>query len=152
MAGSTRLIGVGRHDEGDRVAGLLVAHGVRRRTAEVDVRESSGDPAHLREQLRGAERLIVVESTRGAQPGCVHRYRVDADADLQRLQAVPELWERIGEVFASGELPRHLTVYMIEATRVSREAGVSPDIVSSVIRLTAEIVAEVEAPVDAPRR
>lgn len=143
------VIGLGSNDRGEDVAGLLVAHRVRRACGgSADVIELDSTACDLTQRWGGAQTVVVVEATPGEHPGAVRRYEVNhatVPAGLPEHARFPHLEPAIRHAQRLGALPERMTIYAIEAERFRREAGVSPDVARAAGRVAAEIIGRVTA-------
>lgn len=140
-----RVIGVGKADWGDFVAGLLAARRITRRSGgAIDVREVCARMHQLADEWRGADEVFLIDTMPGRSPGRVHRYEATAGGGGLAGEALgAELAKCVHEASARGQLPGRLTVFSIEAWRFGRECGVSPDVASAADRVADEILTEV---------
>ena len=146
------VIGLGSNDRGEDVAGLLVAHRVRRGCGEsADVVEVDSSACDLTQRWSEAQNVVLVEATLGEHPGEVRRYDVNhatVPAGLLEHARLPHLEPMIRDAQRRGTLPERMTIYAIEAERFRREAGVSPDVARAAGQVAVEIIGRVTADAD----
>ena len=144
---SALVIGIGNASRGDDAAGLAVAARILRAApAGVSVLSLSGEPAELLEAWRGSERVWLVDSCSGGGPaGRIHRFEASAGplpAGLLRASTHSlGLAEAVELARALKRLPKHLTVYCIEASSFEPRP-LSADVAGAVDRLAAELLLE----------
>ena len=114
----TLVLGCGNPDRGDDAAGRLVAR--RLREMGLEAREHNGDALSLLDAWQGADDVVLVDAVMtGKRPGTVSVWNqmtapTNAEALLSCSHALG-LAEAIAIARMLGCLPRHLTLYGIEA-------------------------------------
>jgi hydrogenase maturation protease len=140
------LIGIGNRTRGDDGVGLEVARRLRDRVGpDVQVMESSGDPAALLAAWQGAETAIVVDAVvSGARPGTLIRCEVGMDPvpGVFSRRSTHELGLAAAIELARelDALPQALILYGIEGARFELGDGLSPAVEGEMDRILQDVL------------
>ena len=131
------VIGIGNRWAGDDDAGLAVAR-------RVGGRELEGDPLALLDAWAGADDVVVVDAaSSGAPPGTIRRFDARSGPLPARLVRSSThalgVAEAIELARALDRLPARLEVCVIEGTRFTSGAGLSPAVERAVGELAVQL-------------
>lgn len=141
------ILGVGNSFRGDDAAGIEAARRLRRRARpSLEVRERYGDLAGILEDLRGEERVIIIDATSpGSTPGKVVRLEARAGTLPTGFGRASThafgLAEAIELARALGRLPS-VIVYGIEGKTFVPGEPLSPEVEAAVEEVVARVLGE----------
>ena len=145
------VIGIGRMERGDDAAGRLVVRALAGRLPPViELREETGEAAHLLECMAGRTVAHLVDACRsGAEPGTIRRFDVSAAPlprrDFELSTHGLGLVEAIGLARALDQLPRRCLVHAIEGECFDLGAPPSPRVAAAIEELARRLEAELTA-------
>jgi hydrogenase maturation protease len=153
------VIGIGNAFRADDAAGLEVVRELAARRPEgITVTQSQGEPAALLEQLRGEDRVIVVDAIEaGREPGTVLRFDLSrgpmplvscGSASTHTLG----LGEAIELARSLGRLPSTTLLFGIQAETFETGSPLSTAVGAAVVETADRILAEVSTDAFPTRR
>lgn len=133
------VIGVGNPFRSDDAAGLEVA----RRLTNVTAYESSLGGFELMDLWQGADEVVIVDAMHSkAEPGTVRVYEpLDQPLPAATFASSHAIGvaETIEMARQLGRLPAKLSVYGIEAEKLTSGTSVSPSVAAAIDRVVAEL-------------
>jgi len=153
------VIGIGNAFRADDAAGLeLVRELAARRPEGITVTQSQGEPAALLEQLRGEDRVILVDAIEaGREPGTILRF----DLSREPMPLVScgcasthglGLGEAIELARSLRRLPSTTLLFGIQAATFETGSPLSAAVAAAVVETADRILAEVSTEANPTRR
>jgi hydrogenase maturation protease len=118
---------------------------------EVRIAEAAQGATELLDLWAESDPVIVIDAVRsGHPPGTIHRFDVAREELPSRLGSTSShgltLADAIELARSLGHLPRHLTVFGIEAGPVGLHRGLSPPVARAVVEVTERVLLEIRPP------